>query len=195
MLSTIPLEYSRVKRLLATAQAGGASEDPVLHLMMAQTCLGLGTSLLFSFLLLYLIFSFLILFSFAPSYLILFSPFFLSYLLSSRTFSRQSHFLILMFSFLFFFFFFLGELEECSKEAQKVIVRYSTTNLTSHSISYHPILSHSIPTVVSPLLTLFIAHYSASSSSPIAFSLFFCSLPLSSAISSSIFFLFFSQSS
>ena len=37
-------ELSRVKRLLATAQAGGASEDPVLHLMMAQTCLGLGKS-------------------------------------------------------------------------------------------------------------------------------------------------------
>ena len=46
-----PLEYSRVKRLLASAQAMGASEDPVLHLMMAQTCLGLGTSLHFNSLL------------------------------------------------------------------------------------------------------------------------------------------------
>jgi hypothetical protein len=35
--------YSRAKRLLLTAQAGGASEDPALHLMTARACLGLGT--------------------------------------------------------------------------------------------------------------------------------------------------------
>jgi hypothetical protein len=34
---------SRAKRLLLTAQAGGASEDPALHLMTARACLGLGT--------------------------------------------------------------------------------------------------------------------------------------------------------
>lgn len=111
---------SRVKRLLATAQAGGASEDPVLHLMMAQTCLGLGKWLRQSYILLYA--------------------------LDNRR-VQSIHTLIVwpwpQHKLSFYSFLSLGELEECSKEAQKVIVRYDTilhtttqNNTTSLALLY-----------------------------------------------------------
>ena len=109
-----------MKRLLATAQAGGASEDPVLHLMMAQTCLGLGTSLLF---ILYDIMLYHILFAFY-----------------FKLFSRSSSFPFSYFNFFLFFFFFYFSQENLRNVPRKLRKLSSgTVQQILLPILYHPI--------------------------------------------------------